>query len=254
MATAPPPPPARNVADRLAYFVIVFAGVILVGLIIATVVVAPSDQGKRLEVAQNVFNAVLPLIASWVGTVLAYYYSRENLNAATRNATEMAQQLSGHEKLQVLNVRDMMIPRERIDAMPVAEATKLSQIIEFLQQHRRQRLPVFDERGAIRYIVHLSTVHAFLSESLLPAGATANPGKPSPDQLTFADLLADAGRKDLLSTSFGVVAETATLAEAKAALEQGRAREDVFITRTGKRDEPVLGWITDNDLVRLTRA
>jgi hypothetical protein len=47
---------------------------------------------------------------------------------------------------------------------------------------------------------------------------------------------------------------TATLAEAKAALEQGRAREDVFITRSGGRDEPVVGWITDNDLVRLSRA
>ena len=72
--------------------------------------------------------------------------------------------------------------------------------------------------------------------------------------MTVADLVADPARAELLRTSFGTVPESATLAEAKAALEQGRDREDVFVTRSGGRDEPVLGWITDNDLVRLTRA
>lgn len=238
------PPPRKNVADRLALVVVSLAAIILVLLVVLAVYSAPGDQ--RTDTAKDVLNAVLPLIASWVGTVLAYYYSRENLSAATRSATELAQQLSGVEKLQVLQVRDSMIPRDRIDTMPVDDTTPLADILEFLHQRRRQRLPIFNERGVIQYIVHLSTIHACLSQSALENRAVAD--------LRFADLVADPGRAELLRTSFGTVPESATLAEAKAALEQGRAREDVFVTRGGSRDEPVLGWITDNDLVRLSRA
>ena len=241
---SPPPPEKQRVADRLALVVISLAAVILVLLV--TLAVFTTEEGKRTDTAKDVLNAVLPLIASWVGTVLAYYYSRENLTAATRSATELAQQLSGAEKLQVLRVRDTMIPAERIDTMKVDDTTALVDLLDFLRKRGRQRLPVFSDKNAIRFIVHLSTVNAFISQVALEGRPIAG--------LAFGDLVADPARAELLRTSFGTVAETATLAEAKAALEQGRAREDVFVTRSGGRDEPVLGWITDNDLVRLTRA
>lgn len=242
MATAPVPE-KRNTADRLALFVIGTAGVIL-ALLISLAVYNAGDN--KAEAAKDVLNAVLPLLASWVGTVLAYYYSRENLSAATRNATEMAQQLSGAEKLQILRVRDAMIPVDRIDTMRVDDRTPLADIIDFLHKRSRQRLPIFSERSVVRFIVHLSTINAFISRCALE--------KRPLDGLTFGDLIAEPAHAELLRTSFGVVGETATLAEAKAALEQGRDREDVFITRSGGRDEPVLGWITDNDLVRVART
>jgi hypothetical protein len=242
MATAAAPP-KKNTADRLAMFVIGIAGVLLALLIYLAVYHAGENKAVA---AKDVLNAVLPLIASWVGTVLAYYYSRENLSAATRNATEMAQQLSGAEKLQILRVRDSMIPVDRIDTMKVSDTTPLGEIVEFLRKRSRQRLPIFSERGVLRFIVHLSTINAFISQCALER-------RPI-DALTFGELIAEPAHAELLRTSFGVVGESATLAEAKAALEQGRAREDVFVTRSGGRDEPVVGWITDNDLVRLSRA
>lgn len=241
MATAPVPE-KKNTADRLALVVITIAGLLL-ALLIALAVYTAGDN--KADAAKDVLNAVLPLLASWVGTVLAYYYSRENLSAATRNATEMAQQLSGAEKLQILRVRDAMIPVDRIDTMRVDDTTPLGDIIDFLQKRSRQRLPLFSERGVVRFIVHLSTINAFISRCALE--------KRPLEGLTFGDLIAEPAHAELLRTSFGVVSETATLAEAKAALEQGRDREDVFITRSGGRDEPVLGWITDNDLVRVAR-
>lgn len=237
-----PAPEKRNVADRLALVVIILAAVILILLVCLAVFTAKNQT----ETAKDVLNAVLPLIASWVGTVLAYYYSRENLSAATRNATEMAQQLSGAEKLQILRVRDSMIPLDRIDTMKVEDGTPLRDIVEFLRKHGRQRLPIFNERGVVRFIVHLSTINAFISHTALER-------RPI-EALTFGEMIAEPAHAELLRTSFGVVGENATLAEAKAALEQNRDREDVFITRSGGRDEPVLGWITDNDLVRLSRA
>jgi hypothetical protein len=236
-----PAPEKKRTADRLAMTVIILSA----ALIAMLSGVAIAFAGEKATTAKDVLNTVLPLIASWVGTVLAYYYSRENLSAATRNATEMAQQLSGAEKLQILRVRDSMIPVDRIDTMKVDDTTPLRDIVDFLRKHSRQRLPIFSERGVIRFIVHLSTINAFLSHCALE--------KRSLDGLTFGDLIAEPAHAELLRTSFGVVGETATLAEAKAALEQHREREDVFITRSGGRDEPVLGWITDNDLVRVSR-
>ena len=61
-------------------------------------------------------------------------------------------------------------------------------------------------------------------------------------------------RRTLLTDSFATIPETATLADAKSALEGMRGREDVFVTRTGARDEAVLGWLTDNAIVRHSRA
>lgn len=235
-------PTRRNTADRLAYWVVVLSGIVLLTLVVLTVYLS----GDRGDAAKDVMNAVLPLIASWVGTVLAYYYSRENLNAATRNATEMARELTGSEKLKTLLVRDTMTPRTRIDSMNVSDTTPLRDVIAYLKQRGRQRLPLFGDDGAVRWIVHLSTINDLLGQAALE-------GKSGHD-LTFADLVADPVRRKMLSDSFVVVSEAATLADAKAALEQVRGREDVFVTRTGNRDEPVLGWITDNSIARHARA
>ena len=49
----------------------------------------------------------------------------------------------------------------------------------------------------------------------------------------------------MFKTSFAVVSEDATLADAKAAMESVRDCLDVFVTKSGTKDEPVLGWVTN---------
>ena len=53
----------------------------------------------------------------------------------------------------------------------------------------------------------------------------------------------------MLEHSFELVAETASLADARTKMLQNALCEDVFITRTGAAGEPILGWITDNALL-----
>lgn len=235
-------PERRSTADRLAIGVVALAGVILLALIICTMLLSDDPGGD----SKDVLNSVLPLIASWVGTVLAYYYSRENLQAATRSATELANSLGASEKLKSLRARDTMIPYDRIEAMTVDDDTPLRDIIEFLKRKGRQRLPIFDADRVVQYIVHLSTINDCIGQAAL--------GNKAVQDLKFRDLVADPARRTLLTDSFATIPESATLADAKAALEQMRGREDVFVTRTGARGEPVLGWITDNALVRHSRA
>ena len=241
MAQAPEPE-RRSTADQLAKWVVALAGLVLLTLVLVTTLMSKDPGGD----SKDVLNAVLPLIASWVGTVLAYYYSRENLQAATRSATEIARGLTGFEKLKSLAARETMIPYDRIDAMAVADATPLRDIIAFLKQRGRQRLPIFGDDRTVQFIVHLSTINDCIGQAAL--------GGKDVQDLTFGDLLADPGRRQILSDSFAVVPESATLADAKAALEQVRGREDVFVTRTGTRGEPVLGWLTDNSITRHARA
>ena len=74
--------------------------------------------------------------------------------------------------------------------------------------------------------------------------------------LTFKDLLgfveADPKLKGIFESSFGFVAVSDTLADAKREMERVAKKmscNDVFVTQNGKPDEPVLGWITDNTIV-----
>ena len=45
------------------------------------------NSAEEAEMQRLVFTTVLPLIGTWVGTVLAFYFSRENFESARRWAT-----------------------------------------------------------------------------------------------------------------------------------------------------------------------
>src|SRR4051795_5991752 len=45
---------------------------------------------SRAETSRLVFSAVLPLLGTWVGTVLAFYFARDNLQAATESTLRLA--------------------------------------------------------------------------------------------------------------------------------------------------------------------
>jgi hypothetical protein len=60
--------------------------------------------------------------------------------------------------------------------------------------------------------------------------------------------LNDAGNRQAFEASFAVVSRNATLADAAAAIN--KQCSDVFVTENGRRDEPILGWLTNADLSR----
>src|SRR5262245_33908665 len=62
---------------------IVGASIAVIGAISTVAIVLSND---RAGTSRLVFAAVLPLLGTWVGTVLAFYFARENLEAATETA------------------------------------------------------------------------------------------------------------------------------------------------------------------------
>jgi hypothetical protein len=60
--------------------------------------------------------------------------------------------------------------------------------------------------------------------------------------------------RELVQGSLEFVSAEATLGDAKAAMEKKPKCQDVFVTETGQPDDSVLGWLTNIEISRHTKA
>src|SRR5436309_10720062 len=65
-------------------------GASILGIVVLSIVAISTAGKDRAETSRLVFSAVLPLLGTWVGTVLAFYFARENLEAATESTLALA--------------------------------------------------------------------------------------------------------------------------------------------------------------------
>ena len=126
-----------------------------------------------------------------------------------------------------------------VDAMN-PEQVLLRNVVRELKEQGKNRLPLLDNKKRVKYIIHRSKIEEFIVASLDSGALTPT--------LTLKDLLADNDMRTLFETTFVVVCEKVTLEEAKAAMRKVKDCRDIFATATGKRDEPVLGWLTNVDV------
>src|SRR5262245_28929682 len=83
------------------------AGVLLLGMI---VIIASGFKGGAADIkdtAQLIFTGLLPLLGTWVGTILAFYYSKENFESASRGTLDIVRSVS--QRLSGTRVADKMI-------------------------------------------------------------------------------------------------------------------------------------------------
>jgi hypothetical protein len=219
--------------------------IVILGFSIAGVIILAGFILKRdstLDTAQYVFGAILPLLGTWVGTVLAYYFARENFESASRSVREMAKQLTPMEKLKSIFIKDVMINIGKavtfILGKPEKEIKLRADIIDAkLEKENYERLPILDTEGRIKYMAHRSLFDKFIGQE------TAK-GK-NPVDLTLQDMLDDAKYKDVLTGSFKTLLETSNLAEAKTLMDKIKICSDVFATEDGTPNSKVLGWVTN---------
>ena len=237
-----PAPPARETRNLLA-IIIVGASIVTV-CILAVLVIVCSGCKDDGEAARYVLTAVLPLLGTWVGTVLAFYFAKESLETAARTTKELVGQATDLATVfckDVLTEIGKIKPSERTDE---PESLDLQALIDAMQASGRQRLPIFTTDDVVRYVLHLSTAAVFLS--------TRDAGAATTD-ITFGDLLKDPASTEAVS-AIAWVSQEATLADAKQAMERIKGCQDVFVTQNGQKDEPVLGWITNNKITKLSKA
>ena len=244
--------------DMIAGKIILWSGVgiltVSVLLIVASVVPvllpAVTDKKQAVEDMGNhvgtVFNALLPLFGTWVGTVLAYYFSKDNFQAATNATQSLLAQMDA--KLDV-SINTAWIPYDQIKGINLASGDnpetqiKAASLLAMLSR-TVTRIPVFDDKKAIKYLVHESLLFRYYTLS----------GTPKDDaNKTLKDLLDydDTAQK---AKVFAVMAPNGTLADAKARMESVDGAQDVFVTSHGGNQDPVLGWITNSVLVASTKS
>jgi hypothetical protein len=195
--------------------------------------------------APNVFNIVIPVMSTWVGTVLAYYFSKENFAAATQSVTELAR-LTTQEKLKSIPVAGKMIPVASMyfEVISAANPREKIMLIEMIKRQEAAkkglRIPILDEYNFPLYVIHRSIIDGYITKRTLKSA--------DPKRITLKELLEDAEVKKILDESFGVVARNSTLADVKAAMEESKSIEDVFVTERGTAKEAIIGFITNTML------
>jgi hypothetical protein len=203
-----------------------------------------ASPAERPETTRLVLTAVLPLLGTWVGAVLAYYFARENMRTATESTLRLAAQATkGAEGTPVWQV---MIPMAQIHAYDLgadedAGNVTLRELHRRMRSDKRQRIPILTASGAVRYVVHESTIAGFA------ASLSKDPGDEQQFTETMADLLQDDMSRKAIG-ALGFVGPDADVNDARVAMRSVELCNDVFVTTGGKKDDPVVGWLTNTDL------
>jgi hypothetical protein len=241
-----------NLAKNTIYFVFGVVGVLgLAAILVAaipTIILVRAGTATADDIrdgftnVKDILGVLLPVMSAWAGTVLAFYFTRENFESAARSTASLVRQLSPEEKLKSILIRDAMIRIEDADTLILekepSEIKLKDDIIKgILDKKNRNRLPILDQARLIKYMAHRSLFDKFIADK---AGAGADVSK-----LTLANMLEEQEFKEMLIGSYRTVQETSNLADAKAFMDKIKICSDVFATEDGQPTTKVIGWITD---------
>jgi hypothetical protein len=233
-----------RIGRHVTYFALAITA--LLGITAILVAMDEPDTEKRFAFVKDVLTMLLPLIGTWVGTVLAFYFSRENFVAAAGQTADLVRQLSPEQKLKSIPVTEVMLDMSAatttklvLPAVEGAEKIKLkADIVDaILVKQNRNRLPIVDSAGKVLFVLHRSFIDMFLVKR-------AENGGTSLADATLKDLLAEAELK-MIFQSFATVGRDTKLIAVKLAMDGNPYCSDAFVTEDGTKGSRALGWITN---------
>lgn len=234
----------------IAKWVIAFSFTVIGVLGLASIVAVIKGDAAKVAQVKDILSILLPVIGAWAGTVIAFYFSRDNFETAAKSTKELVKQMTPEEKLAAVKIRDAMIPMDKAIKLTLDKPTNAYQVQKdlvagLMEANGVNRLPMLGKQGEAKYIWHRSILDQFMVAAGLQGKAL--------DDLTLEDLLADAKYK-AIGEAICVLPEDSTLAEAKRTLDHNRNCSDIFITQSGKRDEAVIGWLTNGTILAQLHA
>lgn len=255
MTQSTEPQPGRGDRFKIAIRVLKWASIGIFSLAIAVIIAAAilsdskSDPEILADTTKYVFTAILPLLGTWVGTIIAFYFSSDNFETASAS-TRKAVREAKNGGLETFIAGETMRPYDQIEKVELDDSDKNKMLdVNLEEKFTRKlsraitRIPVFTKSRIAQYIIHESVLYHFSLEFQKEA--------------FLKDLLDYEGGKyeKIISSTFAVVSKNATLAFAKSAMERvrqetGEPCQDVFVTETGDKGEPVLGWLSDKRIER----
>jgi hypothetical protein len=230
--------------ERIAVYVL-WASIASITLISGVAVWFASD---KTTTAKDIFNSLLPLYGTWVGTILAFYFSRNAFEAASSASNRSFQQAtsgSASASPPPDNVLAKILLKSLANNLIFSENNlnkPLQEVLNNLNDKGRYRLIVVDAAKKYVDIVYRVNVATYLAN---PGGGQQVNPPPQPPTLDQYIKFRDAqGAK--LRVVF--LPENATLADADAKLKETTGCRDVIVTADGQPTSPVVAYVTDIDI------
>ncbi len=245
--------PDAAVRGRIAPLILLIGTIAIASLTLALIIsfVTLAENPLFTELRTKVdallsgtFATVLPVIATWVGTVLAFYFGSENF----RQAAQSTREALGDRLVPSKKESDIMTPYERIARLEVddqdkAKATPISDVINYMSQaatrvivfNKTSRIPIYVIRGWSPF---------------MPPSWMDSDYRPTSEGQTkkISDYLSsNNNQNDKDAQQFDFVNEDATIEDAFGRVMTKKI-DDLFVTKDGQSNSPVLGWLTGHDL------
>lgn len=218
-----------------------------VGVVFAIIALNGDEQKVKtaFSILQYVIGVLLPLWGTWIGTVLAYYYSKENFESANKSVQQIVDKLTSEKKLATVKAIDTMIAKENLIKQMVGPGEDLTKFklkedcIDFVETNKIKRVIILDDKDCAKYVIHRDLISFFITNEIWAGGDVKD--------LSLKDMY-EKGNPDIKSTmdnSVKFIGKNANLLEAKNLMQQYKTCQDVFITENGNPAESILGWITN---------
>jgi len=238
-----------DIGKNVIYFSLATVGILGLAAISAAVFLGDGDKDvgiadKRFALVRDTFTMLLPVLGTWVGTMLAFYFSRENFAEAAKQTANLVKQLSPEQKLEQIPVVEAMISLEDMTAVkytlskPEDKVKLWEDIVEgVFNKYDKNRLPILDDAGRVKYVIHRSIIDKFIAEKAISGDTDAK-------SLSLSDMIA-SDNYGQVAAAFGAVGKTTKLIAVKQQIDGNPNCSDVFVTEDGTKNSRAVGWITN---------
>lgn len=235
-----PPKEKKDQREKLSMVILIGSLAVIVAVGTVAIVLKPAENSI------TIFNMILPMVATWVGTILAFYFGRENFEAASKQVQNMANKMSKEPSGAMLVTAVMKPFEDMIYYQMEAGKSEADITIEALQKKlalkdKASRIPIVDENKVLKYMIHESSMDKYLAS-----------GKAKTDNLKlfFDWWMKEYSVEFIFNKAFIIVPEKTSLNDANEKMEQLPYCRDVFVTRGGTPQEPVIGWLSNITLLK----
>ncbi len=224
----------KNFRERLSLLVIGISAIVL--LFVTYKILSHNNAGP--DDYQFVYSSILPLLGTWVGSVLAFYFGKENYEAASRQYEKMIDKLTP-EILDDVMVNQIMISKKTmvLKKWEDIKTKTVKEVTDFMMEIDKSRLPILDTQGKIKYIIHAS----ILSKPVKDASDKSKPVDTAQKMEDFIKIY--TGMVDQIV----LVKENEILEKVREKLNATPNCKDVFVEDVNGN---LLGWITDTLVLR----
>lgn len=258
--------------DILALVIVIFSITFLIAIVVVGIIVIKGVPAAEKNTAfQSLYGTLLPLIGTWMGAVIAFYFGKENFEAASKSVQTMVEKfITSEDKLKSIKVSDpnVMIAIDNITDNKTIRTKKDVEIkveadlLGFFETNKNiERLPIMNDKYVIRYILHKSLITDFalnikLDKIKIPLPAATPTTNKTLDLITLDDLINKSNDEYKLSVtkSAEFVSKDASLLEVQNKINNSRYCQDVFVTDDGSANNPVIGWITNNKVQEMGKV